>query len=137
MIEKEESQNIVVLKGDILPKSIKLLIPEVPSKSKSKIIFSAKIYSQLLEPQEIYSLGSSLEIFKLPQRDEKLLIEGELKNGAVFSHLASKQLQYISSKKILEYEYLVVDGRSRPIVYGPSAHENRVKLRIWGNGDKE
>ena len=137
MIEKEESQNIVVLKGDILPKATKLLIPEVPSKSKSKIIFSAKIYSQLLEPQEIYSLGSSLEIFKLPQRDEKLLIEGELKNGAVFSHLASKQLQYISSKKILEYEYLVVDGRSRPIVYGPSAHENRVKLRIWGNGDKE
>ena len=137
MIEKEESQNIVVLKGDILPKATKLLIPEIPSKSKSKIIFSAKIYSQLLEPQEIYSLGSSLEIFKLPQRDEKLLIEGELKNGAVFSHLASKQLQYISSKKILEYEYLVVDGRSRPIVYGPSAHENRVKLRIWGNGDKE
>ena len=137
MIEKEESESIVVLKGDILPKAIKLLIPEVPSKSRSKIIFSGKIYSQLLEPQEIYSLGSSLEIFKLPPRDEKLLIEGELKNGAVFSHLTFKQIQYISSKKVLEYEYLVIDGRSRPIVYGPSPHENRVKLRIWGNGDKE
>ncbi|KKP65515.1 MAG: hypothetical protein UR61_C0019G0008 [candidate division WS6 bacterium GW2011_GWE1_34_7] len=137
MIEKEESESIVVLKGDILPKAIKLLIPEVPSKSKSKIIFSGKIYSQLLEPHEIYSLGSSLEIFKLPSRDEKLLIEGELKNGTVFSHLSFKQIQYISSKKVLEYEYLVIDGRSRPIVYGPSPHDNRVKLRIWGNGDKE
>jgi len=105
--------------------------------SKSKIIFSGKIYSQLLEPHEIYSLGSSLEIFKLPSRDEKLLIEGELKNGTVFSHLSFKQIQYISSKKVLEYEYLVIDGRSRPIVYGPSPHDNRVKLRIWGNGDKE
>ena len=137
MIEKQESENIVVLKGDILPKALKLLIPEVPSKSRNKIVFSGKIYSQLLEPQEIYSLGSTLEIFKLPSRDEKLLIEGELKNGTVFSHLTFKQLQYVSSKKVLEYEYLIVDARSRPIVYGPSPHENRVKLRVWGNGNKE
>lgn len=137
MVEKEDSENIVVLKGDILPKAIKLLIPEIPSKSRNKIIFSGKIYSQLLDPHEIYSLGSTLEFFKLPSREEKLLIEGELKNGTVFSHFTFKQIQYISSKKILEYEYLVIDGRNRPIVYGPSPHENRIKLRVWGNGDKE
>ncbi len=38
IIDKEKSQDIVILR-DVLPKAIKILIPEVPSKSKNKVIF--------------------------------------------------------------------------------------------------
>lgn len=137
MIEKENSQDIIVLKGDVLPPAFKLLIPEVPSKSKSKIVFSGKIYSQLLESRDIHAFGSMLDIIRIPKRDEKVLIEGELKNGTHFPHLINQNIQFMSVSKSLEYEYLIVDSRKRPIIYGPSAYENRIKLKVWNDGDKE
>ncbi len=137
MVEKELSSDIIVLKGDILPKALKVIIPDVPSRSKNKIIFKAQSLSQNSEPRDIYALGSLLQVLKLPDVGEKAIIEGELTNGAVFSHLTSNRVQFLSSKNGLMYEYLVVDGRHRPIVYGPSAQNNRVKFRLWGDGDKE
>ena len=137
MIEKEQSEDIVVFKGDILPKAFKVLIPEVPSSSKNKIIFSAKASAQDSESVDIYALGSMLQILKVPTIGEKVVVEGELKNGSVFQYSTSNKVEFLSSKATGIYEYLVVDGRHRPIVYGPNAQNNKVKLKIWGDGDKE
>ena len=137
MIEKEQSEDIIVFKGDILPKAFKILIPEVPSSSKNKIIFSAKASAQDSESVDIYALGSMLQILKVPTIGEKVVVEGELKNGSVFQYSTSNKVEFLSSKTTYIYEYLVVDGRHRPIVYGPGAQSNKVKLKIWGDGDKE
>ena len=137
MMEKEISQDIVVFKGDILPKVFKVLIPDIPSRSKNKIIFSGKYLAQNTESKDIFALGSILQFMKLPELEEKVIIEGVLKNGAVFSHFNSSGVQFMSDKKGVLYEYLVVDGRSRPIIYGPSVQNNMIKLKIWGDGDKE
>lgn len=137
MIEKEQSEDIVVLKGDILPSANKILIPDVPSKSKNKIIFSGKSLSQGNDPRDIYALGSVLQILKLPDMGDKVIVEGELVNGAVFSHLTFNKIEFLSNMNGLKYEYLVVDGRCRPIVYGPSIQDNRHKLNLWGDGDKK
>ena len=137
MIEKEQSEDIIVFKGDILPKAFKILIPEVPSSSKNKIIFSAKASAQDSESVDIYALGSMLQILKVPTIGEKVVVEGELKNGSVFQYSTSNKVEFLSSKTTGIYEYLVVDGRHRPIVYGPGAQSNKVKLKIWGDGDKE
>ena len=63
--------------------------------------------------------------------------ELNLKNGAVFSNLTYTDIEFLSIKNSLEYKYLIVDGRMRPIVYGPSAQENRIKFKVWGDADKE
>jgi hypothetical protein len=43
----------------------------------------------------------------------------------------------MSIKQNLEFEYLVVDARCRPIVYGPNPQDNRNKFKIWKDADKE
>lgn len=137
MIEKEKSEDIVVFKGDILPNGLKVVIPEVPNKSKNKIIFWAKASAQDSEETEIYAVGSMLQILKIPDIGEKIVVEGDLKNGALFPHFTSNRVEFLSNKRGIKYESVVVDGRPRPIVYGPSAQNNRIKLKIWGDGDKE
>lgn len=136
IVEREKSEDIVLFKGDILPKVHRLVIPDISSKSINKVILSGKIYSQVLEPKDIYSVGSQISVIKIPQRDEKVLIEAELRNGAVFSHIVNQNITFMSEKGSLEYESLIVDGRKRPIVYGPSSNENITKFRVWSNGDK-
>lgn len=137
MIDKEQSEDIVVFRGDILPKAYKVIVPEIPVKAKNKIIFSGKALAQGVEDREIYALGSMMQILKVPDIGEKVVVQGELKNGAIFSHFTSNSVEFLSSKNTVMYEYLVVDGRHRPIIYGPSAQSNRIKLKIWGDGDKE
>lgn len=137
MIEKEQSEDVVIFKGDILPKAYKVIIPEVPTSAKNKIIFSGKASAQGVGDRDIYALGSMLQILKVPEIGEKVVVEGELKNGALFQHFTSNIVEFLSSKNTILYEYLVVDGRHRPIVYGPSGESNKIKLKIWGNGDKE
>lgn len=137
MIEKENAQEILILKGDILPPAYKLLIPEIPTKALNKVILAGKAYSQSLEGRDIYAIGSSINIIPLPKSKDKTIYEIELKNGVVFPHMVFQNIQFMSVYKILEYEYLIVDGRKRPVIYGPSSYENRIKLKVWGNGDKE
>lgn len=137
MIDKEKSQDILVLRGDVLPKASKILIPEVPLKSKSKVIFSGRVSAQGVEPRDIYAFGSSLQILKIPDLGENTIIEGELKNGTVFSHYTFTNIEFMSIKRNLEFEYLVIDARCRPIVYGPNPQDNRNKFKIWKDADKE
>ncbi|HOV17421.1 MAG TPA: hypothetical protein PK145_00155 [Candidatus Dojkabacteria bacterium] len=136
-IEKEKASDIVVFRGDILPSIFKLLIPEISRKNKDKVIFSGKVLAQNQDTREMFAFGSSLQILKIPHVDEKIIIQGELKNGAVFSNLTYTDIEFLSIKNSLEYKYLIVDGRMRPIVYGPSAQENRIKFKVWGDADKE
>ncbi len=137
IIDKEKSQDIVILRGDVLPKAIKILIPEVPIKSKNKVIFSGKVSAQGVAPRDIYAFGSSLQILKVPDLGEKIIVEGQLKNGTLFSHYTFTNIEFMSTKRNFEYEELVVDARCRPIVYGPNPQDNRNKFKIWKDADKE
>ena len=102
IVEKEKSEDIILFKGDILPKVHRLVIPHVSSRSINKVILSGKIYSQTLEPKDIFCVGSQISVIKIPQRDEKVLIEAELKNGAVFPHLVNQNITFMSEKRSLE-----------------------------------
>ena len=136
-IEKEKTSSITIFRGDILPFAFKLLIPEISQKNKDKVIFSGKVLARNEQERDIFAFGSSLQVLQIPHVDEKIIVQGELKNGAVFSNLVYKNIEFLSVKNSLEYKYLVIDARMRPIIYGPSAQENRIKFKIWGDADKE
>ncbi|OGC36642.1 hypothetical protein A2369_01665 [candidate division WS6 bacterium RIFOXYB1_FULL_33_15] len=139
MTETVETEEILVLKGDILPKAYKVVIPEITSsRSKNKVMFSGKILSQDFEnPKEIYALNPALEILKLPLGKNKMIVEGSLKNGAELSHHTSNNIEFLSSIGGVVYEYLVIDCRGKPIVYGPKTYDNKIKLKLWESGNKE
>ena len=137
LVQKEQSRDILVVKSDVLPKASKLVIPYIPSKGRNKVVFSGQFLSQDTSSTEIYGINPLFEIFSFPNTEESVIFEAELKNGATFAHLTSDNIQIMSSTKDLFYEDIVVDCRGRPVVYGPDAYTNRVKLRLWGCGNKE
>ncbi len=138
LVLASDSDEIMVIKGDVLPCASKLLIPEInQSKGRNKILFSGKIVSQDFEQREIYALNPNFEIFSIPKVLNKVIIEGELKNGAVFTHFPSTEISFISTHGGLRYDSLVVDCRIRPVVYGPRPRDNKDKLQTWNNGNKE
>ncbi len=137
LIEKEKSEDIIVLRGDVLSNALKIVIPEVHSKSKNKVIYSGEATAQGVNPRSMYAFGSSLQILQIPEIGESVVVNGELKNGTQFTHSTSKTIEFLSKREAFSFEYLVIDARLRPIVYGPTAQENRIKFKVWGNGDKE
>jgi len=136
LIDASQSKDIVVIRGDVLPKAIKLLVPELRSGSaRNKVIFSAKVSSQDFESREFYAINPSFELIKLPEGKNKIVVEGEFKNGAFLK--GNNTYDFVSSLSSNIYEYIVVDTRFRPIVYGPKSSDNKVKLQMWLNGDKK
>lgn len=137
LLQKEEAPNIVVFKRDVIPTVSKLLVPEIPQKGHNKAIFSASLQSQEFEKKEVYGISPNLQIISLPTNFEKVVVQGKLLNGAVFSHLTSNEIEFLSSKSKFLYKDIIVDARERPIVYGPSVYKNRIKMKSWGDGNKK
>lgn len=137
LIKASESEDIVVIKGDVLPKAFKVVIPEVPSRAKGKIVFTGRMLSQEFEQKEIYALNPNLEIFNIPNGRSKVVFEGALKNGTVLTHFPNTEISFISNHGGVLYESFVVDCRIRPVIYGPKAKDNKIKLQNWSNGNKE
>lgn len=138
LIEASLSEDMLVVKGDVLPPVSKVVIPQVNvSKGKNKVIFSGNIVSQDFDSIDIYAINPNLEIFNIPYKSNKVVVEGSLKNGAVLTHYPTTDISFISAHEGVIYDSLVVDCRIRPIVYGPKPKDNRIKLQNWGNGNKK
>jgi len=137
LLKREESKSVVVFKRDVLPFAYKVIIPVIPKKSRNKSIFSAKLLSQEFDTQEVYGLSSNLQVINLPTKYEKILVQGELLNGAFFSHFTSNNIEFLSSKTDVVFKNIVIDARERPIVYGPNVYKNRIKINTWSDGNKK
>lgn len=138
LIEASLSEDILVIKGDVLPSVSKVVIPHVNiSKGKNKVIFSGSIVSQDFEKIDIYAINPNLEIFNIPYKSNKVVVEGSLKSGAVLTHYPTTDISFISAHEGVIYDSLVVDCRIRPIVYGPKPKDNKIKLQNWSNGNKK
>lgn len=138
LIEASSSRDILVVKSDVLPPASKVLIPELrTSKAKNKVVFSAKVQSQDFDSKEIFAINPTFEIFPIPYINNKVIIEGELRNDAVLSFTKGSEFDFVSSTGGVLYDSLIVDTRFRPVVYGPRNMDNKVKLHVWLNGNKE
>ena len=137
LIKASESEDIVVIKGDVMPRACKVVAPEVSSRAKGKIVFIGKMFSQEFQQKEIYALNPNLEIFNIPNGRNKVVLEGNLKNGTVLTHYPTTEISFISNHSGVMYDSLVIDCRIRPVIYGPKAEDNKIKLQNWSNGNKE
>ncbi len=138
MIDASNSREILVLKNDVLPVASKVLIPELRSgNAKNKVIYSARVISQDFEQKEIYAINPNFEIFPIPYVSNKVLVEGVFKNSALLNQGRESTFDFISSTASVLYDSLIVDARFRPVVYGPRNIDNKVKLQMWLNGNKE
>lgn len=132
------SSDIILTRKEILSNATKAIVPEIKSNRKrSQIIFSGYTDSLDGEKQNFYVLSPEFTLVKLPLHREKLIIEGEFKNGAYLPGIEeSRTITCISVPEKLKYNSLLVDARPRPIVYGPDVYSNRIKLQQWLNDTK-
>lgn len=129
-----DSTDIILTRKEILSNITKIIIPVV-DKTLNKVIFSGTVESKDIEKTDFYVLTPQFRYIDLPRHEEKLLIEGECKNGARLPK-SKESLSIISVPKTSYYSSILIDGRPRPIVYGPDVYSNKLKTEAWLNDNK-
>lgn len=131
-----ESSDIILGKHEVLPLATKVFLPELhPKKSKNKVIFQGSISSIDFEREEIFSINPEVSLFDIPETEEKVLFDGRFVNGAKMVNDEIK-VSFISSRASILYNRVVVDGRVKPVIYGPDSYANRNKLKSWFDESK-
>ena len=123
--------DIILTRKELFSLATRVLIPYTKIGKKNKVIFSGSIESLSGGKSEFFALSSEYTFIPFPQHTEKLVVEGEFKNGSYLQPSDRKQLGFVSKPGTKKYDSLLIDGRVRPIVYGPDSYSNKLKLQKW------
>ncbi|HNW33053.1 MAG TPA: hypothetical protein PKL44_02325, partial [Candidatus Dojkabacteria bacterium] len=129
LINETESTDIILTRGSIIPKYTKVIIPNIKNKISNKVILSGKVQSLEMDETDFYVLSSQYTFLKLPKHKEKLVISASFREGVKSWPLGEKGLEYVSAPGVSEIDSILFDFRSRPIIYGPDAYSNKIKLK--------
>lgn len=131
------STDIILTRKEIFSSATKVLIPEVKSlKNQNKVIMSGYTESLSMEKNEFYALSPEFTFIQLPKHEDKLVVEMEFKKDIVIPNGVKSKVGFVSIPGKGDYDSILVDGRPRPIVYGPDVYTNRSKLSMWLNDFK-
>ena len=127
-----DSTDIILTRKEMMSLLTRVVIPHSKEiKGPNKVVFSGITESLALGRGEFFVLSPEYSYIELPNHDEKLVIEGEFKNGTYTIPERSKSLGFVSIPGSKKYESLLIDARPRPIVYGPDSYTNKIKLQSW------
>ena len=132
-VSATNSTDIILTRQTVLPPMTKVFMPYVKTKQKDKIVFSGDIESVSIEKNDFYILSSQYTYKELPKHKDKLVITGQFKNDSKLQPVGETELNLISMPGVNEIEALLFDCRNRPIIYGPDAYANKIKLQSWIN----
>lgn len=125
------TMDIILTRKEVFSLASKVVIPQIKSHKQNKVIFSGNTEALGFDKSEIFALSSEYTYIKFPEHSQKLVVEGEFKNGAVGQPGNFKDIGFVSNPDTKKYESLLIDGRPRPIVYGPDSYSNKLKLQKW------
>ncbi len=132
-VEGPSSTDVILTRREVISLATKVFIPDIkPSRNISKVILNGYTDSLEGEKQDLFVLSPEFTFRELPLHREKLIIEGEFKNGTSLRNSERRDsFSFISIPGKLKYDSLVVDARPKPIVYGPDVYSNKLKLQQW------
>lgn len=127
----------------------KVMVPEVPStKSDKKSVFSASITVKDAGSKEFIAFTPEITTIELGNYDERYIVDGVFTNDSYiegglgwvnneprdrWDKSRGERVTINSDALTIDYRSLVIDGRYRPIVYGPDYRKNSSKLSSWFN----
>lgn len=132
-IEMTDSTDIILTRNSLLPKMTKVIIPQSKAGMKNRVVFSGKIQGVDIDESDFYALSSQYTLVEMPPHESRLLIEGTFRNGLKTIPLGETKISYMSTPENSKIESILFDCRPRPIVYGPDAQANKLKLQAWLN----
>jgi len=131
-IEGVDSTDIILTAKEVLSAFTKVIIPYVKSsKGSNKVIFSGTTESLSEGKNEIFGIVSKFSYIDIPRHENKLIIEGEFKEGSYIYPSKESAIGFVSIPDGKRYESLLIDARPRPVVYGPDSYSNKLKLEKW------
>lgn len=132
-IEMTDSTDILLTRNSLLPKMTKVIIPQSKAGMRNRVVFSGKIQGVDVDESDFYALSSQYTLVEMPPHENRLLIEGTFRNGLKMIPLGETKISYMSTPESTKIESVLFDCRPRPIVYGPDAQANKLKLQAWLN----
>ena len=132
------STDIILTRKEIISTATKVFIPEIKNRKKiSQVVLSGYTDSLEGEKQSFFVLSPEFTFMPLPLHREKLIIEGDFKNGAYLLNWDQRNgISFISVPDKMKYDSLLIDARPKPVVYGPDIYANKLKLQQWMNDPK-
>jgi hypothetical protein len=132
-ISGTSATDIILTRKELISTATRVMIPEIRKTTNTpQVVFGGTLSSVEIERQEIYILSPEFTFKELPLHSDKMMIEGEFKNGAYMRNTEKKdKVNMVSIPGKQKYDSLVVDARPRPVIYGPDTYANRLKLQKW------
>jgi hypothetical protein len=116
---------------DIFEEVYKVLVPEIEGKkNERKVIFTGKVNSESGKESDIFAVSPEFSQVKLDFEKRRLNVEGNFIKGAYLDN-HGERVSFISNPEKVMYKSLIIDGRYKPVVYGPDPKTNRAKINEW------
>jgi hypothetical protein len=129
--EGVRTTGFVAAAPDIFDEVYKVLIPEIEGKKgERKVIFTGKVNSESGKESDIFAVAPEFSQVKLDFDDRRLSVAGNFIKGAYLDKYGEK-ISFISNPEKIKYRSLIIDGRYKPVVYGPDPKSNRAKINEW------
>lgn len=125
-----ESENFVFAVHDLFQDMVKVVVADTQASQARKVIFSGKLESAELGEKEVYALAPEMTTVQL--ENSKAFITGNFVQKAFWGN-QYQAFEVYSDPKNISYSSFVIDGRHKPVVYGPDVRSNRFKMNSWIN----
>jgi len=112
------------------------MIPYVEAKVSNKVVLSGYFESLDTERTEFFAMAQQFSYISLPKGKNKTVFDCNFKNGSYLLPNNKREISFMSIPENNVYESLLIDARSRPVVYGPDSYANKIKLQMWINDNK-
>lgn len=129
--EGVSSREFIASAQDIVEEAYKVYVPEIDGKkNERKVIFSGVVDSEKGERDEVFAVAPELSFISLKFPDVRMNVEGSFLKGAYLDNYGER-VSFISNPEKVWYKGIVMDGRYKPVVYGPEPRVNRDKISEW------
>lgn len=134
-VNSPNSTDMVLTRKEVIACATKAFVPEIrQTRNINKVILSGYTDSLEGEKQSFFVLSPEFTFIPLPLHREKLIIEGDFKNGTYLPNWDTRDsISFISVPGKQRYDSILVDARPKPIIYGPDVYSNKLKLQQWFN----
>lgn len=108
----------------------KVYIPEVPGKEgEVKMVFDGELIRSDQSREPIHTVTPHLSYFELDS-SLKNILSGKFVKGSYVEGL-NEDIELIAGKDGDNVDRVYIDSRFKPSIYGPTASDNRSKIKAW------
>lgn len=125
------SQDIILSRHDMLSEVDRIIIPEVASSKKDrKVVMTGVMANAELGNTTLYALAPQITTIDIPK--QKVFFDFEFIGDSFVKDIGQKiKFDYDPEKH--NFRKIIIDCRYKPVVYGPDAKTNKLRMEEWLN----